>query len=701
MGYRIAVDTGGTFTDVCLYDEATRTVAVTKVSSTPADPGAAVVEGVKKILLSADGALDETAFGSVSYFAHGTTVATNALLQEKGARTGLITTRGFKDLLEIARQKRPGLYDLFGVKPTPLVSRDLRLEVDERVRFDGSIETELDAEDVRLQARALKAAGVTAVAVCFLYSYLVPDHERKVKEILAEELPDAFLSVSHEVLPQFREYERLSTVVINAFIGPTMHGYLTRLESRLREEGLRPKAHVTQSNGGIMSFTAAAGLPVRTVLSGPSTGVVGSAEVCRASGIEDIITFDMGGTSSDVALVAGGRPVETNGMELDGRPVQAPMLDINTVGAGGGSIAWIDEGGHLKVGPQSAGAVPGPACYGLGNTAPTVTDANVVLGVLNQSHLLGGTMPIDASLSYQAVAALGERLGLSPEDTAQGIISVVTANMARAIRVISVQRGYDPSDYALVSFGGAGPLHSARLAQELNMRRTVIPHSPGATSAMGMLMADLKTESSVTRVVRLTIEAIPVVRELLRDLEASVVGWFEEENVALADRSVSRILEVRYVGQNYEMAVEVPDADDPQLWLGSVRAQFDALHEQRYGYHMDDAAIEVVTLRVGGTGAVPHAEFPARPIVGTDPSPAVIGERDIYLPEFGQRRTSPVYQRELLPAGAIIDGPAVIEQYDTTTFLVPGESARVDERLLIVTELGAPGSGATRTEENA
>ena len=695
MGYRIAVDTGGTFTDVCLYDEATRTVAVTKVSSTPSDPGAAVVEGVKKILFSSD---DGAALTDVSYFAHGTTVATNALLQERGAKTGLITTAGFKDLLEIARQKRPGLYDLFGVKPAPLVTRDLRLEVSERVRFDGSVEAGLDLDEVRRQARVLKEAGVDAVAVCFLYSYLRPDHEKKVKEILGEELPDAFLSISHEVLPQFREYERLSTVVINAFIGPTMHGYLTRLETRLREEGLQAKAHVTQSNGGIMSFAAAAGLPVRTVLSGPSTGVVGSAEVCRASGIGDIITFDMGGTSSDVALVAGGRPVQTNGMELDGRPVQAPMLDINTVGAGGGSIAWIDEGGHLKVGPQSAGAVPGPACYGLGSTEPTVTDANVVLGVLNQTHLLGGTMPIDASLSYQAVARLGERLGLSPEDTAQGIISVVTANMARAIRVISVQRGYDPSDYALVSFGGAGPLHSARLAQELNMRRTVIPHSPGATSAMGMLMADLKTESSVTRVLRLDAGAVPAVRDLLRELETGVLEWFEEEGIAPGDRSLARMLEVRYVGQNYEMAVDVPGTQDPARWLAEVRAQFDALHEQRYGYHMDDAAIEVVTLRVGGTGAVPHAEFPAHRIEDADPAGAIIGVRDVYLPEFGERRPSPVYRRDLLRPGAVIEGPAVIEQYDTTTFLVPGETARVDERMLVITELGATGAGAMRTE---
>lgn len=689
MGYRIAVDTGGTFTDVCLYDETTRTVAVTKVSSTPSDPGAAVVDGVKKILLSSSGASDAEAFADVAYFAHGTTVATNALLQEKGAKTGLITTGGFKDLLEIARQKRPGLYDLFGVKPVPLVSRDLRLEVEERVRFDGSIETALDIDEVRTQAQVLKAAGVTAVAVCFLYSYLRPEHEKQVKAVLEEELPDAFLSISHEVLPQFREYERLSTVVINAFIGPTMHGYLTRLETRLRESGLRPKAHVTQSNGGIMSFTAAAGLPVRTVLSGPSTGVVGAAEVCRASGIDDIITFDMGGTSSDVALVAGGRPVQTNGMELDGRPVQAPMLDINTVGAGGGSIAWIDEGGHLKVGPQSAGAVPGPACYGLGNTAPTVTDANVVLGVLNQTHLLGGTMPIDASLAHAAVARLGEQLGLSPEETAQGIISVVTANMARAIRVISVQRGYDPSDYALVSFGGAGPLHSARLAQELNMGRTVVPHSPGATSAMGMLMADLKTENSVTRVLRLNTAAVPAVRALLRELELSVTDWFEEESVAEGARSTSRILEVRYVGQNYEMAVDAPDLDDAELWLADVRAQFDTQHEQRYGYRMEEESIEVVTLRVGGSGAVPHAEFPPHPIGDTSTDGAIIGHRDIYLSEFGERRSSPVYRRDILPPGAVVVGPAVIEQYDTTTLLLPGEVARVDSRLLIITDLPA------------
>ena len=481
MGWRVGVDTGGTFTDVCLYNEQTREVSVGKLSSTPADPGSAVREGVTAFLSEHV----DTGLGEVTYFAHGTTVTTNALLEERGVPIGLITTSGFRDLLELGRQRRPRLYDLNATKSAPLAPRELRLEVDERVDYRGRVEVALDEAQVRQHAATLREAGVRAVAVCLLYSFLNPDHERIVRDILREELPGVFLSVSHEVLPEFREYERLSTVVVNSYIGPVMEGYLARLRKGLAEDGLMPSPQVTQSNGGVMSFETAERFPVRTALSGPSTGVVGASALCAESGIDDIITFDMGGTSSDVALVRGGKPESATGMELGGCPLRAPMLDINTVGAGGGSIAWVDEGGHLKVGTRSAGADPGPACYGRGNTKPTITDANVVLGILNQDHLLNGTMPIDAELSFRAVGDLAERLAMSVVDTAQGIISIVTANMARAIRVVSVQRGYDPADYALVAFGGAGPLHSGRLARELGMARTVVPQHPGALGPVG------------------------------------------------------------------------------------------------------------------------------------------------------------------------------------------------------------------------
>lgn len=682
VAWRVGVDTGGTFTDVCIYDEETQRISVGKVSSTPRDPGQAVRQGVAKVLHERG----KAELKDVAYFAHGTTVATNALLQERGVATALITTRGFRDLIELERQRRPKLYDLTARKSTPLAARDLRLEVNERINFRGEIEVALDEEQVRAHAATLRASGVTAVSVCLLYSFLNPTHENRIREILAEELPDVFLSISHEVLPEFREFERLSTVIINSYIGPVMAGYLARLRQGLADEGLAVEAKVTQSNGGIMSFESAERFPVRTVLSGPSTGVVGAARLSSQSGVDDIITFDMGGTSSDVALVRGARPTQANGMELDGRPVKAPMLDINTVGAGGGSIAWVDEGGHLKVGPQSAGADPGPACYGRGTTKPTVTDANVVLGVLNQTHLLAGTMPIDASLSFRAVETLAEQLGLSVLETAQGIISVVTANMARAIRVISVQKGYDPADYALVSFGGAGPLHSGRLAAELGMSRTIIPQRPGALSALGMLMTDLRADFTRSAVMEMNEDNLGTVHTAVSRLRSQADDWFASEGIATDVRSLELVLDLRYTGQNYELGVEVPADTTAAGWLNEVAERFHAAHSTRYGYANPGAPIEVATVRVAAIGAVPAAAFPAEEITGVDPSNAIVGKREIYLPEFGERRVCPIYDRDLLTPGNVVEGPAVIEQYDTTSFILPGETARMDQYRLILTE---------------
>lgn len=683
MSWRIGVDTGGTFTDVCLYDEETHEVSVAKVSSTPSDPGQAVIAGVRAALATND---DAAGFSRISYLAHGTTVATNALLQTKGAKVALITTKGFRDLLELGRQRRPKLYDLQAQKPAPLIPRDLRLEVKERVTYDGTIAADAEINDIREQVRKLKEQDIEAVAVCFLYSYLRPEHEMQVRRVLEEELPGIFLSISNEVLPEFREFERLSTTVINAFIGPTMSTYLSRLRGKLESEGLSTVPKVTQSNGGVMSFKLAERLPVRTVLSGPSTGVVGAARLASQSGIGNIITFDVGGTSSDVALVRNGRPTAANGMVLDGRPIQAPMLDINTVGAGGGSIAWVDDGGHLKVGPQSAGAYPGPACYGLGNEEPTVTDANVVLGVLNQTHLLAGEMPIDASKSFAAVKRLGDKLGMNVVDAAQGIISVVTANMAKAIRVISVQRGYDPGDYALVAFGGAGPLHSSRLAVELGMKRTLIPHRPGAMSAMGMLMTDLR--SDYTRTVRVPLQEahMDVYISTFKALQAEAESWFSEEKLPLVKRHIHRVLDVRYVGQNYEIGIDVPEGEINAAWLAAIRHSFNAAHRARYGYDNPDAAIEAVTFRLEAIGEVPQAKFPRHERAKEPIEEAVMGRRDVYFPELEEYVDCPVYDRQKLGAGHVVHGPAIIEQYDTTTLVLPETKARVDDYLLIIIE---------------
>lgn len=687
MAWRLGVDTGGTFTDVCLFDEGTGTFTITKVASTPHDPGEAVLTGVRQILAQTTGRGPAEVIGGIEHLAHGTTVATNALLQGRGARTGLLTTAGFADLLELARQRRPKLYDQTARKAEPLVPRHRRLEVTERVHHDGSVAVPADREQIRDRVRVLRDEGVEAVAVCLLYSYLSPEHEQLVREVVAEELPEVFLSVSSEVLPEFREFERLSTVVTNAFIGPAMQGYLSRLRARLVEAGLDCTPQVTQSNGGMMSFPAAEALPVRTVLSGPSTGVVGAAKVAGQSGHLDLITFDMGGTSSDVALVAGGVPGTAPGLEMDGRPIQAPMLDIHTVGAGGGSLAWVDAGGHLKVGPQSAGAEPGPACYGRGNDEPTVTDANVVLGVLNRTHLLGGTMEIDADRSFAAVDRLAARLGMSREATAQGIVDVVVANTARAIRVISVQRGHDPRDYALVAFGGAGPLHSARLAHELGMHTTLVPQKPGALSALGMLMTDLRSDTSRTRILPADGARVAEFEAVLAELRAGADEWFAHEGVSSPDRKLHAVIDMRYVGQNYELPVPVPVTLD-EVSLKTARDAFDELHEQRYGYAIAGEPVEAVTFRLEATGRTPVLEFDRTEPGGTDPSEARIGTRSLWVPELGHHVDAPVYARDLLRPGHEFSGPAMVEQYDTTILVLSGEHVRVDPTATLITTLG-------------
>ncbi|MEV5300965.1 hydantoinase/oxoprolinase family protein [Amycolatopsis methanolica] len=678
MTLRIGVDTGGTFTDVCAFDEQTGRLYVRKVSSTPDDPGRAIVTGVSQLLAEIGG----RDLGDVGYFAHGTTVGTNALLTERGARTGLLTTAGFRDLLELGRGRRPSLYDLQADKPAALVPRDQRLEVDERVRHDGRVERALDEDQVRALARELREQNVEAVAVCFLYSFVDPAHERTAERILAEELPGVHVSVSSAVLPEFREYERLSTVVVNAYLGPVVARYLAKLRTRLGELGLRATPHVTQSNGGIIPFETAERMPSRMVLSGPSTGVVGAAEIARAAGYPDIITFDVGGTSSDVSLVQDGVPKSSSGTEIDGRPVRAPMLDIHTVGAGGGSIAWIDAGGALKVGPGSAGADPGPACYGRG-TEPTVTDANVVLRVLNPEYLLDGQMKIDAEAARRAVSTVAGPLGMDVLDAAQGIVRVITANMARAIRVISVQRGYDPRDYVLVPFGGAGPLHAVRLARELGMRTVLVPETPGAQCAAGLLMTDIRADFLRTHI---SPPDETTVAGVFAELEAEATAWLVEENVPAERRRVERFAEMRYAGQNHELPVAVPEGGITADTVAQLTKRFAAEHERMYGYSSAEDEVQVVTFRLRAIGEVARAELHRAPLGDADASAAIRATREVYLPESGGFTECPVYDRRLLEPGHRVDGPAVVEQMDTTTLLLPGDVAVVDElRNLVVT----------------
>lgn len=681
MVWRIGVDSGGTFTDVCLFEDETGALDIWKVPSTPDDPSRGIAGGVEEGLAQVGGTAAE-----VGFLGHGTTVATNALIEHKGVLMGLIVTDGFRDLLEIGRQKRPSLYDLHADKPEILVTRDLRFEVPERLRADGSIETPLDIEAVRIAARQLKAAGVKAVAICFLYGFVNPVHELAARQVVEEEIPDAFICASHEVASEFREFERLSTATVNAYLGPVMKRYIRRLQERFAAIGLAVEPNLTQSNGGVIGFDAAANLPVRTVLSGPSTGVVAAQAIGRMAGFDNLITFDMGGTSSDVALLQGGVCKLSGEAEVHGYPIKAPMLDIHTVGAGGGSIAYVDHGGLLKVGPRSAGAWPGPVSYGNGGTEAAVTDANVVLQTLNPIEILGGRMKVHRDRAVEAIERLAAQLDMTAMDVAQGIISVVTANMAKAIRVISVQRGYDPRDYTLMAFGGAGPLHAARLARELDIKRILVPRTPGALCALGLLLTDLRADFAVTRLVPLEAASREAMSVGFAQLEAQAEAWFTSEGVASERQVVSRTADLRYRGQNYELAVPLPAGAVTAATLDALAAGFAAAHQQRFGFVAEHEPVQVVTLRLEAAALVSKAQFTPEPDSGPSGEEALTGKRDVYLPELGGMVSCPVYRRDRLRAGNRFQGPAIVEQMDTTTVLLADMTAQVDPFLNLVLE---------------
>jgi N-methylhydantoinase A len=685
--WRVGVDSGGTFTDICLFDEQEGRVETWKVPSTPDDPSRGIAQGVEEGMRRVAPEAGDKPAAPIVYFGHGTTVATNALIQHRGVKTGLVTTEGFRDLLEIGRQKRPDLYDIQADKPLTLVPRDLRLEVPERLRYTGEVDTPLDEDKMRAAARTLKAAGVKAIAVSFLYGFVRPDHEKRAVEILRAEMPEAFISAGHEIAPEFREYERLSTVVLNAYLGPVMQGYIKRLSPRLEALGMTATPHLTQSNGGVIGFATAADMPVRTILSGPSTGVVGAQAIGALAGFEDLITFDMGGTSTDVALLQGGRCRLAAEATVHGYPIKAPMLDIHTVGAGGGSIAYIDNG-LLKVGPRSAGADPGPACYDKGNPEPAVTDANVVLQTLNPQHLLGGRMKIRQDLAKQAVGRLADTLGLGIPETAQGILSVVTANMARAIRVISVQRGHDPRDYTLMAFGGAGPLHAARLARELDIGRVLVPANPGILCAMGLLLTDLRADFALTRLLPATEASTTDVAEGFAALAERADRWFAHEGIAAAERRTQRTVDMRYHGQNYELGVPVPDGPIGAATIRALLAGFADVHRQRYGFVADGDPVQIVTLRVEATGRVRKAELKAHAEAGADAAAAIVQHRPVWLAETRGVVDTPVYAREALRPGNRFAGPAIVEQMDATTLVPQGMTARVDRWLNLILEAG-------------
>ena len=688
MRARLGVDVGGTFTDVALWDEATRQLAVLKLPSVPRDPAEGILAGIRAITER-----EGVPPAALVFVAHGTTVATNALLERKGARTALITTRGFRDLLEIARQKRPDLYDLQADKPEPLVPRNLRREVRERLLPDGTVLDKLRADEVSEGLEALAAEAPSpnapeAIAVCFLYSFLDPTHERRVAAQVRERFPDCYVSVSSEVSPEFREYERLSTTVINAYLGPLISRYVRRFDDEVRRLGIPGAPYINQSNGGIISAAAAARHPVRTLLSGPSAGVIGAGRVAGEAGFDALITFDMGGTSTDVARVEHGQPVVAAERTVGGYPVRIPTLEIESVGAGGGSIARVDSGGALRVGPESAGAHPGPACYARGGTRPTVTDANVVLGRLSATHLLDGRMALEPTLASKAIEALAAELRLSAVEAARGILSVVQTNMLGAIRLVSVRKGYDPRAYTMVAFGGAGPLHAAALARDLGIRQVLVPPAPGILCALGLLVEPLRLDLVRTRVQLIDALTAPEVARQFEAMEADATAWLEQESVSPARRRIVRAFDMRYLGQNFELTVVAPRGPLSE-GFGELRAAFFREHERVYGYSADEEPVQVVAFRLTALGEPEALASPALPQAPhPEPDEARAGERSVYFEEAGGFVPTPIYRRERLLAGHRLAGPAVVEQMDSTTVILPGQAAHVDERanLLIQTE---------------
>ena len=669
--YRIGIDVGGTFTDFTLVNEQTGGVAFHKVPSTPHDPSEAIERGIAELLFD-----HQIQPGEVGHIGHGTTVATNLIIERKGAPCGLITTRGFRDVLELARQTRPHLYDYTVVKPPPLVPRMWREEVSERLLADGSVREPLDEGDVRRAAVALRDAGVESVAICFLHSYRNPSHERRACDIVREVMPDVYVSVSSEVLPEFREYERLSTTAMNASIGPRMQLYLRRFLDRVAQMGIKVEPLTIHSNGGLMSVETVRSFPVRTCLSGPAAGVVGAAEVGRVAGFRNLVTFDVGGTSTDVSLIVDGQPVFTSNRTVAGYPVKTPMIDIHVIGAGGGSIAWLDEVGSLKVGPHSAGAVPGPVGYGRGGTEPTITDAQITLHRLNPVALLKGAMPVDESLARRTLTeGIAAPLGLAAEAAADGIVRIANANMSRAIRSVSTERGYDLSEFALFAFGGAGPLHAMDVARECGIPVVVVPREPGTMCARGMLLTDISFDFVESEIAPVDQASWVRVCARLSGLRVQAQDWLGREGVAPGQCRYVAMIDARYVGQNFEVQVPIAVLAAPDL--AEFESSFHQAHLREYGYNVPDRTIEIINCRVRAIGQVVRAEQPKIPEATAVAAP--VSRRSVCFGAADGWVESAIYDRDTLGAGVEIQGPVVIEEMSSTTVIAPRQSVRVDD----------------------
>jgi N-methylhydantoinase A len=684
MAHRLGVDVGGTFTDLLLHDGDSGRVWLAKTPSTPHDQSEGVLEGVRLIAEAAGIEPDR-----LQAILHGTTVATNAVLERRGARVGLIVSEGFRHILHLAEAWTPG--PLFGFmvydKPDPLAELENVREVGGRIDAHGAVVRELDEAGARAAIEQLRDAGVEAFTVSLLNAYANPEHERRVRELARELAPGVPVSISSEVMPEFREYERTTTTVVNAYVAPALDRYLSSLRRRLAGAGARAGLQVVRSDGGLMSLDAAREMPVHTVLSGPAGGVSGAAFVAGRAGFDRILTFDMGGTSTDVAVCLGGEPTITRETHVGDFPVRAPAVEVESIGAGGGSIAMVAEAtGALRVGPQSAGADPGPACYGHGGTRPTVTDANVVIGHL-PPRLLAGAMELDVEAAHAAVRRGAEPLGLDVFAAAQGIVDLVNESMLGALRVVTVQKGRAPGEFALVSFGGAGGLHANALAALLGCFPVIVPEESGVLSALGFVASDVRNEISRTQIRAVDDLSAGEVRELFGALAEQARAWLDDEGVAPADQRVDYVVDMRYHRQGFEIPVEIEAAELDGLRMPELAERFARAHHRLYGFDLEGGA-EVVCLRARATGRMPAPTLePAEP-GPPDPAPARKGTQTVRT--GGEPREVPSYERSQLRAGMRIAGYAIVEQYDATTVVLPGHEATVDPWLnLIIRPEGA------------
>ncbi len=682
--YRVGVDIGGTFTDLVAFEEDTHALKNVKVPSTPRSPQDGVINSIKSLLVKYP--------GEITHIVHSTTIGTNLFLGQKGLEIppgALITTKGFRDVVEIGRQKRAELYNLFFRRPPPLIPRKFRFTVDERTLFDGTVVKELNIQEIESIVEKIRQSGIVTVAIAFLHSYANPHNEKLASDYLKERLPGLVVVASHEVDPEYREYERTSTTVVNAVLVPIVSRYLKDLHKKIQDLGIEAPFYVMQSNGGLTTVEMAEKIPAATIESGPAAGVVAASFLGRALKIENLLSFDMGGTTAKAGAVIGGTPdvvteYEVGGVVHAGRiikgsgyPVRYPFIDLAEVSAGGGTIAWVDRAGALRCGPISAGADPGPACYGKGGDDPTITDANVVLGRLNPSGLLGGEMKIFPELSGKAIEKkVAEKVGLDVTSAASGIIRIINTHMVRALRIVSLERGYDPRNMTMVVHGGAGPLHAAEIADELGIPQVVVPVNPGLFSALGLIVSDIRHDF-IRPVLKSALALSPDdLKKIYKELEHEAIKTLKDEGIEETDIKLLYIVETRYHGQSYEIPISV--SPDKLTFISKIVEDFHKKHENTYGYAAREEDVEFVNARIIAFGTTSKPRFKEYDPSPYTPSPD--GKRKVFFESTHWIDTG-IYKRENLEAGACIKGPAVVEQYDSTTLIPPGWSAYVDRFL--------------------